>query len=68
MDADKINTAAQALLTACFEATNPVERLHAELETLRTSGNWTAIELRRIQELTLSTVKAIAANVQVHCG
>jgi hypothetical protein len=63
MDAQRINSAAQALLTACFEAADPVKALHIELDRLRASGDWTEIELRRIQELTLSTAKAIAANV-----
>jgi hypothetical protein len=66
MAAERINTAAQTLLAACFDGADPVERLYAELERLRASGNWTAIELRRIQELALSSARAVAANLQVH--
>jgi hypothetical protein len=60
MDCEKINAAAQSLLTACFEDDDPVERLHAELENFRASGHFSEIELRRIQELTLTTAKVIS--------
>jgi hypothetical protein len=68
MDAERINLAAQALLTACFEADDPVNQLYAEVAKLRASGDWSELELRRIQELTLSSAKAIAENVHIHLG
>jgi hypothetical protein len=62
MDNEKINSAAQRLLTACLEAHDPVASLHAEIDRLRSTGEWTNLELRRLQEIMLDQAQQIACN------
>jgi hypothetical protein len=57
MDINKINTAVQPLLDACYADSDPVARLHSELDRLRATGDWLEMELRQLLILTLASVK-----------
>jgi hypothetical protein len=60
MDNDKINNAAGRILTACLEADDAVACLHAEIDRLRFTSQWTNLELRRLQEILLDQARQIA--------
>ncbi|MEX2140442.1 MAG: hypothetical protein WD894_14360 [Pirellulales bacterium] len=60
MDSLKTNGTVQSLLDACFAADDPVACLNFELDRLRATGEWSELEIQRLQSMTLNTRKAIA--------
>jgi hypothetical protein len=61
MDSERINGAVQKILAGCFNADDPVAELSVEIEGLRRTGQWSELELRRIQDLAMGTAKALVA-------
>ena len=56
----RINSISQEILHACLSAEDAVACLYVELDGLRATGDWSEIELRRLQVLLLDTAKGIA--------
>jgi hypothetical protein len=64
MDGERIQAAIAALLAACYASDDPVATLHAELDRLLASGEWSQLQLAQLQLMTLEKVKAIAQQAE----
>jgi hypothetical protein len=60
LDAEKVQAALSALVAACYASDDPVATLHAELDRLWASGEWSQLELAQLQLMLLEKVKSIA--------
>jgi hypothetical protein len=60
MNAERMRAAVVALLDACYASEDdPVSTLHAELDRLCESGQWSQSQLAQLQLMTLERVKSI---------
>jgi hypothetical protein len=60
MYADKLQSAVTALLDACYASDDPAATLHAELDRLWKTGEWSHLEFKQLHMAALQTVKMIA--------
>jgi hypothetical protein len=60
MDGEKLQGAVSVLLVACYASDDPVATLHAELDRLWASGEWSHLQFKQLHVMALKTVKMIA--------
>jgi len=60
MQPEKIRTAVQVILSACFASDDPVACFHAEIDRLSASGEWSELEIRDLHSMALDAVQQIA--------
>jgi hypothetical protein len=63
MEPDRIHAAVTSPLNACYAADDPVATLHAELDRMRASGEWSVLQLAQVQSMALQTVKSVVARI-----
>jgi hypothetical protein len=68
MEAHQIHAAVTSLLNACYESDDPGATLHAELERLSASGEWSQLQLTQLQAMALQTVKSIVSRYNGNGG
>jgi hypothetical protein len=60
MDAEQLADTVNGLLDACYLSEDPFTTLNAELDRLRTTGEWSQLHLAQVRSMAIQTVKMIA--------
>lgn len=68
MDSEKLQAAIASLLAACHASNDPVATLHAELDRLWATGEWSQLQLAELLLMALEKLKAIVGALELTNG
>jgi hypothetical protein len=68
MNGERLQATVASLLAACYASNEPVAALHAELDRLWATGEWSQLQLAQLQLMALEKVKAIVGALELTDG